>query len=123
MKLRFPETYQNLLKVGILEDYSMGYADDIGFRAGIATPFYWYDLENEQATALKIHPFAVMEVTMQQYLQLSPEEAVEQVKPLIAATKAVGGTFSTLWHNSTLSNIEEWEGWRKVYEKIIKESL
>ena len=123
LKLRFPETYHNLLKAGILEDYSMGYADDIGFRAGIATPFYWYDLENEQATALKIHPFAVMEVTMQQYLQWSPEEAVEQVKPLIAATKAVGGTFSTLWHNSTLSNIEEWEGWRTVYEKIIKEAL
>lgn len=123
LKLRFPETYHNLLKAGILEDYSMGYADDIGFRAGIATPFYWYDLENEQATSLKIHPFAVMEVTLQQYLQLSPDEAFEKVKPLIAATKAVGGTFSTLWHNSTLSNIEEWEGWRKVYEQVIKEAL
>jgi hypothetical protein len=123
LKLRFPETYHNLLKAGIMEDFSMGYADDIGFRAGIATPFYWFDLENDQATPLKIHPFAVMEVTLQQYLGLSPEEAVEKVKPLIAATKAVGGTFTTLWHNSTLSNIEEWEGWRAVYEKVIKEAL
>ena len=123
LKLRFPETYHNLLKAQILEDFSMGYADDIGFRAGIATPFYWYDLENEQETPLKIHPFAVMEVTLQQYLQLSPEDAVEKVKPLIVATKAVGGTFTTLWHNSTLSNIEEWEGWREVYEKVIKEAI
>lgn len=40
LKLRFPETYRRLLEVGIQEDWSMGYADDIGFRAGIATPFY-----------------------------------------------------------------------------------
>jgi hypothetical protein len=98
----------------------MGYADDIGFRAGIATPFYWYDLENEQVTPLKLHPFQVMEVTLQQYLELSPDEAIEKVKPLVAAIKAVGGTFTTLWHNSTLSNIDEWEGWRKVYEEIIE---
>jgi hypothetical protein len=120
LKLRFPETYRNLLKANILEDYSMGYADDIGFRAGIATPFYWYDLENEQVTPLKIYPFQVMEVTLQQYLELSPDEAIEKVKPLIAATKAVGGTFTTLWHNSTLSNMDEWEGWRRVYEKVIE---
>jgi hypothetical protein len=123
LKLRFPDTYRNLLKAGILEDFSMGYADDIGFRAGIANPFYWYDLENEQVTVLKVHPFQVMEVTLQQYLELSPDEAIEKVKPLVAAIKAVGGTFTTLWHNSTLSNIDEWEGWRKVYEEVIIEAL
>jgi hypothetical protein len=123
LKLRFPETYRNLLKANILEDFSMGYADDIGFRAGIATPFYWYDLENEQVTPLKIHPFQVMEVTLQQYLALSPDEAIEKVKPLIVATKAVGGTFTTLWHNSTLSDVDEWKGWRKVYESVIAEAL
>ena len=99
----------------------MGYADDIGFRAGIATPFYWYDLENEQVTHLKIHPFQVMEVTLKEYLKLSPQEAFEQVKPLIAATKTVGGTFTTLWHNSTLSD-KAFSEWRIVYEKIIDEA-
>lgn len=122
LKLTFPDTYHRLIQTGIQEDYSMGYADDIGFRAGIATPFYWYDLENEQVTNLKIHSFQVMEVTLMEYLKLTPEEAIEQVKPLIAATKAVGGTFTTLWHNSTLSKNEN-DNWWEVYEKIIEEAI
>jgi hypothetical protein len=120
LRLRFPETYRRLLEVGIQEDWSMGYADDIGFRAGIATPFYWFDLENDKATNLKIHPFQVMDVTLQQYLELNPKEAVQQTQELIQATKAVGGTFVTLWHNETLIEMEGWEGWRTVYEQIIE---
>ena len=122
LKLSFPDTYRRLIQAGIQEDYSMGYADDIGFRAGIATPFYWYDLENEQITHFKIHPFQVMEVTLIEYLKLTPEEAVQQVKPIIDATKSVGGTFTTLWHNSTLSK-NETGNWREVYERIIEEAI
>ena len=122
LKLTFPNTYRHLIQVGIQSDYTMGYADNIGFRAGIATPFYWYDLENEAMTNLKIYPFQVMEVTLKEYLKLSPEEAIVYVKPLIEATKAVGGTFTTLWHNSTLSETEGYEGWRRVYEAILEEA-
>ena len=122
LKLTFPSTYRHLIQVGIQSDYTMGYADNIGFRAGIATPFYWYDLENEAMTNLKIYPFQVMEVTLKEYLKLSPDEAIVYVKPLIEATKAVGGTFTTLWHNSTLSETEGYEGWRRVYEAILEEA-
>lgn len=127
LKLNFPTTYRRLIESGITDDYSMGYSDDIGFRAGIATPFYWYDLENEQMTTLRIHPFQVMEVTLNEYLNLSPDEAIEAVKPIIESIKEVGGTFTTLWHNSTLidddSEIEDsrhYKGWRKVYEKVLE---
>jgi hypothetical protein len=119
LKLRFPETYQRLLSIGIKHDYSMGYADDIGFRASIATPFRWFDLSKNEVTDLWIHPFQVMEVTLRDYLNLTPNEAIEQVKQLIDATHAVGGTFVTLWHNSSFSNTEGWQGWREVYEQII----
>ncbi len=119
LKLRFPDTYRRLIEAGITDDYSMGYADDIGFRASIATPFKWYDLENEKSTHLTIHPFAVMEVTLQQYLSIPPAQALDKVKPLIDRVKAVNGTFTTLWHNSTLSDKDEWKGWRNVYENII----
>ena len=118
LKLTFPSTYQRLLRAGIMEDYSMGYADNIGFRAGIASPFYWYDLENERMTALRIFPFQVMEVTLKEYLHLSPDDAIAQVKTMIDETKKVGGTFTTLWHNSSLSDRDEYEGWRRVYEEI-----
>lgn len=119
LKLRFPKTYQGLLELGVKHDYSMGYADDIGFRASIATPYRWFDLSKNEVTDLWIHPFQAMDVTLKDYLKLSPAEAVERVKQLIEETRAVGGTFITLWHNSSFSNTEGWEDWREVYETIM----
>lgn len=123
LKLQFPETYRRLIKAGICADYSMGYADDIGFRAGIATPFYWYDLEQEQTTHLRIYPFQIMEVTLKEYLKLPIDEAVAYVKPLIQSVKKVNGTLTLLWHNTSLSDTEGYEGWRIVYEKVLEEAI
>lgn len=123
LKLTFPTTYRHLIAAGITDDYSMGYADQIGFRAGVAIPFNWYDVERDEVTNLKIHPFQVMDVTLQQYLKLSPTEATTAVKPLIEITKSIGGTFTTLWHNTSLSEMNEWKGWRVVYESIMDDAV
>lgn len=118
LKLHLPQTYQNLIKAGITADYSMGYAEDIGFRASIATPFPWYDLQKEEETKLIIYPFQIMDVTLQQYLKLSPDEALKYIKPIIQVTKEVNGTLLTLWHNSSFSANHGWSGWRTMYKKM-----
>lgn len=120
LKLSLPQTYQNLLRIGIKEDYTMGYAQQIGFRASTAFPFFWYDLSKEKITDLRIYPFAVMDVSLKQYLGLPPDEVMKKVQPLINVTQKVGGTFSILWHNNSLSEIQGWQGWRLVYEEILK---
>jgi hypothetical protein len=120
LKLRLPETYRRLIWLGVNTDYSMGYSDDVGFRAGICTPFYWFDLTENKATNLQIHPFAVMEITMKEYLKLDPKEALMCVKKLIEEVKKVDGTFISLWHNSTLSDTDDWQGWRQVYVDMIE---
>lgn len=120
LKLRFPDTYRNLIELDITDDYTMGYANHIGFRAGICTPFNFYDLDLEVETRLKVHPFAVMEATLKYYMKVDPEEAMEYVKPLIDEVKAVKGVFMSLWHNETLSNDKLWQGWRDVYEDVVK---
>lgn len=120
LKLRFPETYRRLLAVGIREDWTMGYAEETGFRASIATPFRWFDVEKNEETPLIIHPFQAMDVTLKQYLQLTPEAATERLRTLIHTTQQVGGTFTTLWHNDNLAEIDDWKGWRAVYEQLLK---
>jgi hypothetical protein len=120
LKLRLPETYRRLIGLGVEADYSMGYSDNVGFRAGICTPFYWFDLTENKATNLQIHPFAVMEITMKEYLKLDTKEAFICVKNLIEEVKKVEGTFISLWHNSTLSDTDKWEGWRQVYVDMIE---
>ena len=94
----------------------MGYANRIGFRAGICTPFYFYDLKKEKATSLRIHPFQVMDVTLKDYMGLTPEESKEAIKKLMLEVKKVGGTFTALWHNETLGEDKRWKGFREVFE-------
>jgi hypothetical protein len=122
LKLRFPETYRRLLEVGIQEDWTMGYADETGFRASIATPFPWFDLEKDETTRLIIHPFQAMDVTLNNYLHLSPEAATERLRRLIYTCKKVGGTFTTLWHNDNLAEMDGWEGWKAVYERLVEDA-
>lgn len=122
LKLHLPRTYLKLIKAGINHDYSMGYASQVGFRAGTCTPFFWYDLQLEKQSHLKIHPFAVMEVTLQQYLKLTPKQAIQQIDELLVSVKVVEGTFSSLWHNESLSESGKWKGWKVVYEFMLKNS-
>ncbi|MBL7882726.1 MAG: polysaccharide deacetylase family protein [Bacteroidia bacterium] len=120
LKLSLPETYRNLIDLDITDDYTMGFASQIGFRASICTPFNFYDLDMELETKLKIHPFAVMEGTLKYYMKVSPENAMDKIKPLIDEVKAVDGVFMSLWHNDTLNNQKLWLGWQKVYEDMAK---
>ena len=120
LKLSLPETYRNLIELDITDDYTMGYASQIGFRAGICTPFNFYDLDTESEKKLKIHPFAVMEGTLKYYMRVAPENAMTSIKPLVDEVKAVNGVFISLWHNETLSNEKQWAGWQSVYEEMVK---
>lgn len=121
LMLKQPKTYQNLIKLGIKEDYSMGYASQNGFRASIARSFKWYDLENEQATDLTIHPFQLMDVTFKSYKKIAKNEVLNAAKTIINNTKKVKGQLVSIWHNSSFSEQWDWKGWRGVYEQLLKE--
>ena len=120
LKLRLPQTYRQLLKAGIQHDYSMGFADSVGYRAGTSEAFFWYDLEKETRTGLQIHPFVAMDVTLRQYFGFSPDEAKKKLKELQDFCKKNGLTFSTLWHNSSFSSLHGWEGWDAIYWKLFE---
>ncbi|MDP4274579.1 MAG: polysaccharide deacetylase family protein [Bacteroidota bacterium] len=117
LRLSLPDTYRNLIKAGIDKDFTMGYATQAGFRAGICSPFPFYDLQNEETTSLIIFPLVVMDITLKKYQDLNPLQADEAIKILIDKVKAVNGTFVSLWHNETIVT----EGpWRQVMEDMYK---
>jgi hypothetical protein len=118
--LKLPSTYRQLIDLDITDDYTMGYALQVGFRASICSSFYFYDLDMELPTNLKIHPFAVMDATLKYYMKVAPQEAMNYIKPLIEEVKAVNGTFISLWHNESLSENKLWAGWRTVYEQMVE---
>lgn len=120
--LRFPDTYRSLLQAGFLHDYSMGYHDRPGFRASTSRSFRWYDLEREEETDLRIHPFGLMDVSLKRHLGLSPEAGLGKAREIIGAARRSGGELNTLWHNSSFYELEGWGGWKEVYEKILQEA-
>lgn len=123
LKLSLPNTYRQLIDLDITNDYTMGYTTQIGFRASICTSFYYYDLDLDMSTKLKIHPFSVMDATLKYYMKIEAHHAINYIKPLIDEVKKVDGTFISLWHNDSLSNVSHWRGWKEVYENMVKEAL
>lgn len=120
LRFSLPETYQNLIDLEVEEDYSMGYASNVGFRASTCTPFYFYDLDFEIQTPLKIFPFALMDTTLNDYMKLTPRQSLGKIRDLKNEVKAVNGTFITLFHNESLSDYLRWKGWKKLYDSMIK---
>lgn len=120
LKFTLPTTYRRLINCGIEHDYSMGFADTIGFRAGTLRSFFWFDLEKNLITKLKVHPIAYMDGTLNDYLQLSPQNAIERIDKLFNETKHYGGQFFCLWHNETIGEYGRWKGWRKVLEHTLR---
>jgi len=123
LKLSFPETYNQLIELGLTDDYTMGFASEIGFRAGICDPYNFYNLDLETETKLRIHPFQVMDATLRYYMNVDVDDAINKIIPIINEVKKVDGTFVSLWHNESLSNVNPWEGWRNVYEQTVMEAV
>lgn len=117
-RLEIPKTYQNLIDLGITEDYSMGYYTHSGFRASTCTPFYFYNLYYEIQTPLKILPFAITDTTFL-IQKLTAKEAYLKIKAIEHEVKKVNGTFISIFHNTLLSDMQSNEQWKDLYAKVL----
>lgn len=121
IKFHLPHSYRELIAAGITDDYSMGYGTVNGFRASTSHSFLWYDLEKEEITSLRIHPFAFMEANSFYELHQSPTEALEEAKQLAEEVRNINGIFISIFHNHFLGTDTMFKGWREMYEKLIVE--
>jgi len=119
IRFSLPHTFRRLINAGISDDYSMGYGSINGFRASVASRFYWYDLKKEQQTDLLLHPFCFMEANSffeQKYL---PQRAYEEMMYYYNTVKSVDGTLITIWHNNFLGTYPKFQGWKEVYKEFV----
>lgn len=118
--LKFPNTYYDLLELGITDDYSMGYANFNGFRASYCMPFYWYDLDDELETGLKIHSYSITETSLRYKDKATPDSIAAMAKPIIDEVKKYNGEMITIFHNDTMGTAPEWLEWKNTYEEVVK---
>lgn len=122
IRFTLPDTFRRLLETGIRFDFSMGYGGINGFRASVASPFYWYDLEKEQQTDLLLFPYCYMEANSFYEQHYGPEQALDEMRAYYNKVKSVNGMFIMIWHNSFLGTSKSFNGWRDVYEQFIREA-
>lgn len=115
-----PDTFRNLIHLGIREEHSMGFYDRIGYRASTGYSHLWYDLQAEKVTPLRIFPFVIMDVSLLRYLNLNVEESIHLVRQIISLQQTTGGTFGFIWHNSSFLHRTGWKGWDQVYKELLK---
>lgn len=123
IRFNLPVGYRRLLKENISQDYSMGYGSINGFRASVAASFLWYDLERNESTSLRIHPFCFMEANAYYEQKLTAAAAFEELMQYYAACKEVNGELITIWHNHMLGNDPLYKGWGTMYKNFLTKVL
>jgi hypothetical protein len=121
IKFSLPDTFERLYRLGIRQEFSMGYGSINGFRASVASSYYWFNLSENKATDMLIYPYCFMDANSFFEQKLSPEQAYTELMKYYAAVKKVRGCFITIWHNNFLGTDPLFKGWREVYEIFMKE--
>jgi hypothetical protein len=123
IRFALPGTYRRLIQYGIGQDFSMGYGSINGFRASIASSFYWYDLEREERTELRLFPFCFMDANAFYEQEYTPGKAMHELMHYYHLIRKVNGLMVTIWHNSFLGSDPEFAGWKEAYEIFLKEEV
>lgn len=119
---REPEDLTKLIKAGITDDFTMGYADVSGFRLGTCRPVKWINPMTRQLTSLTLHPLSVMDCTLSesQYMGLSPDEAYQYCAGLVREIRQYRGEIVWLWHNTSFAGTES-DYHKKLYVRLLNE--
>jgi hypothetical protein len=122
-RLSFPNSYLQLLKSGIKNDFRMGYKDTAGFRAGTCSSFFWYDLQLEKTTHLQVHPVALNDTMLSIDKNFNLEEALDKWGRIIKNVRLLNGHFYSVWHKETLAETTRGKAGRIIYSQLLANFL
>ena len=94
---------QRLAEVGVTDDFTMMFADQVGFRLQTTRPVRWINPKTMQLTDLVLHPLTVMDCTLSNsnYMNLNEDEAYFECQRLFEKVHQNAGEVVLLWHNTT----------------------
>lgn len=102
------ENMRKLVELGVTDDYTMGFADQAGFRLQTSRAVLWIDPERMQLTELVLHPLIIMDVTLssKNYMALDQVEATYVCQQLIDKVRMHNGDLCLLWHNTSINQTD-----------------
>lgn len=105
--LNLPEAFNNSDKLEINRDFSMGYVESIGFRAGTSVPFLFYDLSLERISPLILEPYVFNSTALR---KIGLEKATEILNEIKSEVDKVSGNLGLVFeisHFSTQNNLDK----------------
>ena len=122
LNAREPEDLRMLVKAGITNDFTMGYADVCGFRLGTCRPTKWINPITRQVSSLTLHPLSIMDCTLDEskYMGLTENEATEYCLDILNKIKLHGGEVVWLWHNTSFSELKNDNYHKRLYTRLLK---
>jgi len=107
-----------LLSRHVKQDYSLGFAEEPGFRNSYSLPYPPYDVMNDRPFDFIEVPLNVMDRTLRNYKKLSPGPAQNLVLQFLESYKK-DAVISILWHNQFFTPYK-FKGWKSVYIRILQ---
>lgn len=109
---------QRLAEVGVTDDFTMMFPDQVGFRLQTTRAVRWINPKTMTLTDLVLHPLTVMDCTLSNsnYMNLSEDEAYFECQRLFEKIHQNAGEVVILWHNTIVTN----DGYhRSLYPKLL----
>jgi hypothetical protein len=111
-----------LADVGLRYDSTLGFADAVGFRGGVARPFRPWDFALDEPLDIVELPIAAMDVTLAEsrYLGLSPRAAWPLLERLLDLALMCRAGFAVIWHPDRFDRATA-GGWDGLYWRFVEE--
>lgn len=105
LKWREPVHLREMEKAGIKDDFTLGYADSVGFRCGTCRPFKLINPDTKEVSNITEHPLLIMECSLsaKQYMNLDENESIACCKKIIDMVFDFYGELDILFHNSSFA--------------------
>jgi hypothetical protein len=118
LQWREPEDVICMEQAGVTDDFTLSYADAVGFRVGTCNPYRFINPWAKTLTNVVIHPLEIMECTLNRatYMHLDYEQAFETCKTIINQVHTYNGELVLLWHNTEFLDLNYQ---KKLYVEIL----
>jgi hypothetical protein len=98
IKMKLPYSYELLHELGIKDDYSMGWPDIPGYRAGTNFPFYFFNPLTNKTLHIRLTPFTWMDA---HYIFSDKLDTMgKDFNTFLNDRDLYGGSFTPIFHNN-----------------------
>ena len=118
LRWREPGHISQMQDAGITDDFTLSFADSVGFRVGTCRPYLFMNPVSKEVTGITVHPMQIMECSLDRlnYMNLGYEQALDVCTRLIDETFRYNGELNLLWHNTSF---QEGHYYEKLYATLL----